>query len=76
MNDLRFIDLITIDFHSKEENLLVVNINKIVYLLPDSESEDTIIGLGLEGDFRVKESVEDIKKLITKAAYSSNVFQT
>lgn len=76
MNDIRFIDLNVVEFHTGALNLLVVNIDKIEYFMPCDDSENTIIGLGADTEFRVVQSIREIKDLIRKAEQSSNVFQT
>lgn len=71
---IRFIELTQVDFHTNEINVLFINIDKIVYFMPDDTTENSIIGTNNEADFRVKESVEEIKNLMQKAIVRSNVF--
>lgn len=73
----RFIELTIVDFfETKEENLLVANVDKIVCFFPDEATERSHINLGTDCDFLVRESVKEIKDLIQKTIVRSNVFQT
>jgi hypothetical protein len=71
----RFIELTITDFfETKEDNLLIVNVDKIVCFFPDEDTERSHINLGVDCDFLVKESVKEIKELIQKTIVRSNVF--
>jgi hypothetical protein len=61
---MKLIELTTVDFHTRDLNLIVINMDKIIYFMPCEDSEDTVIGLGLEGEFRVKQSVSEIREKI------------